>query len=179
MYVGEHTFRFTDGAAANAASNDAALVERLNPAGSDVSKGLSGKDGIRKVGSQIEAKGQPVILVALDLSRDSFETLQTGLDIAQQAGGELVLLHAVHLNLTPYGPANVASLTHKLREEAMAQLKALWLRAQAPNILATCLVESGAAAKIILETARRSEADLIVLGAREQSFIRRWFGRHV
>src|SRR5579884_467790 len=121
----------------------------------------------------------PVILVALDMSRFSWEALRMGMRLAQESRGELVLLHAVHLYLAPYSPANVAALGAHLRDEAQKELEPFLSLARSAGLEATSIVESGPQAETILKAAASSGADVIVLGSHPRGFWSRFFRRRI
>ena len=118
-----------------------------------------------------------VVLVPVDPAAISFAALQVGLDVARQMDGKLVLFHAMHLNLTPYGPANLANLKAALRKEAMQKLEPLIHYARAAGVPVMCDVEDGAQAEAILKAAKKLEADLIVLGPCRHGFFARLHSR--
>lgn len=121
----------------------------------------------------------PVILVALDLSRFSWEALRMGMRLAGAARGELVLFHAVHLDLAPYSPANVAALGAHLRDEAQKELEPFLFLARSAGLEATSIVESGPQAETILKAAASLGADVIVLGSHPRGFWSRLLRRGI
>ena len=120
-----------------------------------------------------ELMRKPMVLTPVDFSPNSLEAVKTAIKLAQETGGQLVLLHAVHVNLITYGPANPAWLTEALCQEATEKAEPLMRLAQAAGVKAFCAVEAGAQSKVILKAAKQWRADLIVLSARP----RNWLGR--
>ena len=121
---------------------------------------------------------KPVILVALGPSRSSLIAAEWATEVARKMDAALVLVHAVHLNLTPYGPANPAWLKAGLCQEAMARAEPIMTRGQAAGVAVTCAVEEGAPAAVIAKAARRWHAQAIVLAPSKSGLVKRLFGRH-
>jgi len=126
-----------------------------------------------------QPKRQPVVLVPTDFSTEAEKTLDVATNLARQLGGRLVLFHAVHLNLTPYGPANPAWLSAALCQEAMQKAEPLLLRAQAAGVPAMCVVEPGAQSAAILRAAEKWQADMILLMTRQRRWFERLFRRRI
>jgi nucleotide-binding universal stress UspA family protein len=122
-------------------------------------------------------KRQAVVLVPFDATPNSLATAKTGVSLAQHTGARLVLFHAVHLNLTPYGPANPAWLKAALRQEAMELAEPLMRYAQARGVSVICVVEEGVQADTILNAAKKWDADVIMLAAQQRGRLARWFER--
>src|SRR5579872_65166 len=75
-------------------------------------------DSLATRAPQSEREKKPVIVVPVDFSPHSIKAAQYGMKIARDAHGLLLLVHAVHLNLSPIGPANPAWLKIALGQEA-------------------------------------------------------------
>jgi nucleotide-binding universal stress UspA family protein len=122
-------------------------------------------------------KRKPAILLPVDFSANSLEAVKTGVRLALETDARLVLLHVVHLNLIPHGPANPAWLREALCEEAREQAQPLMNFAQSAGVQALCAVEAGVQSEVILQVARQWEAELIVLSARPRNWFARLFRR--
>ena len=124
-------------------------------------------------------KRTAVIFVPTDLSATATEAARVGITLARETGGRLVLFHVVHLNLTPYGPANPAWLKAALWQEAVTAAAPLLKRAQAMGVTATCVVEEGEPISAILKGAKQKEANIIVLATHQPGWLARWFRRRI
>jgi nucleotide-binding universal stress UspA family protein len=125
------------------------------------------------------AAGKPVVLVPLDFSPASIQAANYGIKIARDSHGLLLLVHAVHLNLTPYGPANLTWLTAGLCREAMTKAEPILIRAQEAGVTAICAIEKGAPAMVIANVAKRWAAKVIVLGIPKRGMLGRLFGEGI
>ena len=63
---------------------------------------------------------------------------KSAVSVALQAGARLVLFHAVHLNITPYGPANPSWLKTALRQEAVEMAEPIMRFAQTLGVPVIC-----------------------------------------
>jgi nucleotide-binding universal stress UspA family protein len=136
------------------------------------------RDGARLGGESFdEEKPLPVVLVPVDLTSDSLTAVQMGINFAREMGGRIVLFHAVHLNLMPYGPANLAQLKADLRREAMTFMERLVHFSKTAGVAASCALGEGVAATAIVSAAKQLQAELVVLTSRERSWLGRLFGR--
>jgi nucleotide-binding universal stress UspA family protein len=122
-------------------------------------------------------KRKPVVLVPIDFSANTPEAVKTGVKLALETGVRLVLVHAVHLNLLPYGPANPAWLQEALCQEAMEKAEPFMRLAQSAGVQTICAVEAGVQSEVILKAAKQWEADLIVLSARPRNWLAQLFRR--
>jgi nucleotide-binding universal stress UspA family protein len=148
-------------------SDDCALVEQL-----------TGPRWSARVERPRPAR-RPVIIVAMDDSQASNFAAEWATDMGQKMGASVVLVHAIHLSLTPYGPANPAWLRAGLRQEAMTRAEPIMLRAQGCGVPVTCAVEEGAPAEVVIKAARRWQAQAIIMAApRTSGFLKRLFGGH-
>jgi nucleotide-binding universal stress UspA family protein len=114
-----------------------------------------------------------VIIVPFDLSPAALEAAKSGLSIAVEAQAQLILCHAIHLNLSPYGPANPARLKAALWREVMEKAEPILTAAQEAGIPAICAIEEGAPAMVITKLAERWRADLIILTTPQGGFFSR------
>jgi universal stress protein A len=109
------------------------------------------------------------ILVLLDLSDGSEQVALAGINLAQQSGAAVVILHVVeYVPLEPIGESLMATpqVEDNLIELARTKLKDLLQRLKLTS--ATARVEVGNTKMEILRVAEEEKADLIVLGSRER-----------
>ncbi|MDB6066513.1 MAG: hypothetical protein JWR26_2721 [Pedosphaera sp.] len=126
---------------------------------------------------QPAAQKPPIVLVPTDFTPASSLALDCAFKIARKEGATVTLIHAVNLNLDPYGPANPAQFKWLLCQEARMKAEPMLIRAKAVGVRATCVVEEGAPAQVITNVARQCEADLIVLAASRHGLLGRIFSR--
>ncbi len=105
-------------------------------------------------------------LVPLSLSEDSHAALSAALQLARDAGGQVVLLHAVELNIAgeERGVERV-ELLHELMNAAEARLTELAAR-MCGDVPFTVVVDEGRPSEVILRTARTLGVDAILMGTR-------------
>lgn len=115
------------------------------------------------------AAGEAVIVVPTDFSPASLKAARVGASIAGHTQARLVLCHAIVPRVLPFDPATLRWVTQALRTEATEKMRAVRQLAEEANIAATSVIEEGTPATVIIRTARRAEADLIVLTQREHS----------
>jgi nucleotide-binding universal stress UspA family protein len=120
---------------------------------------------------------KPIILVPTDLSPASLAAAEHGLRIAQDNAALLLLVHVIHLNISPYGPANPRWLKTALCHEAMEKTAPFMSRAESAGVTALCAIEEGAPSTVITKLAARWKASMIVLAGHRRSFLSRLFGR--
>jgi nucleotide-binding universal stress UspA family protein len=107
------------------------------------------------------------ILVALDGSERAARVLDSAVELAQAAGGKLVLLRAVGLPVEVMPEVFVLppdQLEGELGKHAQADLEKLAARVP-PALLDHVDVATGVAWQVICERARALDADLIVIGS--------------
>lgn len=109
------------------------------------------------------------ILVAVSASSVSQEALITGLALARQSGGRLVVLQAVELNI-PGEERGVprGELLRELMVAAESRLLEL-ARSICRDVRFSVVVTEGPPSEAIARVARRCNADAIVLGPRRSS----------
>jgi len=83
--------------------------------------------------------------------------------VARRGSGRLIIFHAVHLNLTPYGPANPGWLRAALCREALEKMEELMAEARRMEIPAVSVIEEGAPAEAILRATLRWQVELMVM----------------
>lgn len=119
------------------------------------------------------------IMVPLDFSPESLAAADYAIKVARRAQARIILLHAIHLNLTPYGPANPAWLRAALCREALGKMETTMSRAQQVGVPVISVIEEGAPANVIVRAAKRWKTDLIVLAAEKRRRWTRFFGQHI
>lgn len=118
------------------------------------------------------------ILCPIDYSPSSLKALQYALDLARQAGGCVMALHALEYmdpeevpEPSPYDPCRQAVLEHHQRRQEIVERARKRLHAQlAPEPTTWCDIEESTvvvdrAYKAILRQAQALDVDLIVMGA--------------
>ena len=122
---------------------------------------------------------RPEIMVPVDFSTGSEEAVEYAIKVAQRARARLILLHAVHLNITPYGPANPAWLRSALCREALQKMEAIMARAHRQDVPTISVIEEGPPAVVIARAGKRWKVDLIVMTFQKRSRWARFFGQRV
>jgi nucleotide-binding universal stress UspA family protein len=120
---------------------------------------------------------RPEIMVPVDFSAGSEEAIEYAIKVARRARARLILLHAVHLNLTPYGPANPAWLRSALCREALQKMEGIMARAQRQGVPAISVIEEDAPPTVIARAAKRWQIDLLVMTSRKRSGWSRFFSQ--
>lgn len=118
---------------------------------------------------------KPVVLVPMDFSTASFKAAQFGIKMARDSQASLILIHAIHLNLTPYGPANPARLKAGLGCEAIEKARPIMVWAREAGVNVTCVVEEGTPAAVIAKAAKRWKARVIILATTKPGSLARMF----
>jgi nucleotide-binding universal stress UspA family protein len=122
------------------------------------------------------------VLIGTSLTEASDEVVRTGLKLARTAQARVVLAHAYSLPTTYGGALFIpeASVDEVMeterqvfRREMTSQADRLGLHAEE---LAGMVLEPGPAHQMLLETARRKGADLLVVGATETPRLSKLFG---
>ena len=109
------------------------------------------------------------IVHATDFSRASRPALATAIALARQNRTPLVIAHALAPLVVPFGegfvsPGTYDAIDRGARDHARKQLAALVRRAKKAGARATALLLDGAPHEQVPRAARRSRADLIVIG---------------
>ncbi|HEX3128476.1 MAG TPA: universal stress protein [Thermoanaerobaculia bacterium] len=122
------------------------------------------------------------VLIGTSLTEASDEVVRTGLKVARAAGARVVLAHAYSLQ-TAYGGAPFVpevSMGEVMEAERLALRRRMTSQADRIGLkageLAGMLLEPGPAHQMIMESARRKDVDLIVLGATETPLLSKLFG---
>jgi universal stress protein A len=100
------------------------------------------------------------ILVPVDFSGDSLRALGAARDLARQFDSELLLLHVI----APIDLITVSEVFDEQRRAGDAALTRIGADLRAAGQRFRVMVETGVPARVIVDTAKRSRADLIVLG---------------
>jgi universal stress protein A len=104
------------------------------------------------------------IVVPVDFSEHSLKAFQTALNFGQQFGAELILVHIVEQIVYPgdwmYPPIAMSDFASGKREEIAKQLKAL---TAGTGVSAREIVRLGRAWQEVVEIAKETKADLVVL----------------
>jgi nucleotide-binding universal stress UspA family protein len=119
------------------------------------------------------------ILVPTDFRDESLVAMDCALRMAAHQESRITLLHAIHLSLFPYGPANVDALKTELCREALAKAEPILMAARDMGTTAVCMLEEGSPAEVILGATRRCAPDMVIMATRnpQRGFMKRWFGR--
>lgn len=117
------------------------------------------------------------ILIATDLSAPSRHAVERGLQLAAEHGSQCTVMHALELDaidsLLAMLGERVAALKQKLDEDANVALAQLIEQAKAKRkVKVEGRVLSGPPLETILEHAAILDAELLVLGAQGESFLR-------
>lgn len=109
------------------------------------------------------------ILCAVDNDPLAESTFDTAFDLSKQLGAELALVSAFQEQ--PAEGVEMETLRKESRKEISLLFERLLQRRQNPNVFKFC--EEGAPKKLIVETARTWEADLIVIASHGRSGLTR------
>src|ERR1700677_2725297 len=104
---------------------------------------LPNASGIAPKIPQEPSSRRPEIMVPVDFSPESMQAADYATRFARRMEGRLILLHAIHLNLTPYGPANPTWLRAALCREALEKMEATMGRAQRLGVPVISVIEEG------------------------------------
>ncbi len=117
------------------------------------------------------------ILVPTDFAPASLLALDCALRMAARQPSRVTLLHAIHLNLRPFGPANVDRIKAELCREALARAQPVLVSARELGVTAFCMLEEGSPAGVIAQAAQRCSPDLVIMANSRRGFFPRLFGR--
>jgi len=105
------------------------------------------------------------ILVPVDFSPHSDKAVELAVDVARKFGARLDLLHAYHLPIgVEYDYSLPPELLPAVREAAIRKLDEAVAKLSGEGLEVGGEVTEGHPSEVILEAARRLEADLIVMG---------------
>jgi nucleotide-binding universal stress UspA family protein len=103
------------------------------------------------------------IVLAYDGSKFSNKALQEALRIAKSSGGSLLILSVV--DITDEFESEAPGLTDKMTEKLLKSAQKALEKAVAAKVKAKVEVHVGDAYEMIVETARKKKADIIVMGS--------------
>ncbi len=116
------------------------------------------------------------ILVPFDFTTSSCAALDCALRMAQNGKAQITLLHAIHLSLSPYGPANPALIKQELRQAAKAKISGLVALARQRDISVDSAVQDGKPCAVIERFIQEHAVDLVIIGRHQHRGLG-WFGR--
>lgn len=126
---------------------------------------------------ETEAATGAVIVVPLDFSPASVTAAQLGVSIARHAHARVIFCHALFPKVIPFGPAAPPWVITERRTDALKKMRSYMEFAREAGLSASGVIEPGTAAGLIIQTARKHAADLIVLAPRSpRSWACRLFG---
>jgi nucleotide-binding universal stress UspA family protein len=117
------------------------------------------------------------VVVATDFSEDSRAALEWAIDVARQRGARIVLTHAVAL-CSPVAPEFAPGEDHwyrALKESALGELDTWANHVRAKHVAVETHLTYEPAATSVVEVAARHGADLLVIGTRGLTGLRRIF----
>jgi nucleotide-binding universal stress UspA family protein len=117
------------------------------------------------------------ILMPTDFSDTADRAFVVAIDLAQAFDAKLHLLHVYDIpdTATVYEVTFPDSVIEGIKSAASVKLEALMTRAKANGIVTSSDLVFGSPSQIIVESAKHSKADLIVIGTRGQSGVKRFF----
>ncbi len=123
-----------------------------------------------------DPNAEPVrkVLLAVDLTSASEGAIKQAIDLAASEGAGLIVLSVVdpsNLHL----PGGRTRRVDQERSRLEAGVRAIVRRAQDAGVSATYLIWEGDPAESIVEASSAEEADVIVLGSRPRTNLRRLF----
>lgn len=119
------------------------------------------------------------ILVPFDFTSSSNAALDCAMRMGRNGNAKITLLHAVDINLSPYGPANLALIKKDLRRTARARLGVVAALAQQQNIAIDSAIQDGRPCKVIEQFIRENEVDLVIIGRHWHRRLRWFVGQNV
>jgi nucleotide-binding universal stress UspA family protein len=117
------------------------------------------------------------ILMPTDFSDTADRAFVVAIDLAQAFDAKLHLLNVYDIpdTATVYEVTFPDSVIEGIKSAASVKLEALMTRAKANGIVTSSDLVFGSPSQIIVESAKHSKADLIVIGTRGQSGVKRFF----
>jgi len=122
------------------------------------------------------------VLIAIDDSSQASAALDLAIELAKAVGAALTIVHAMDPALVASAAVDTAAAAttmqmeiDELQDAGKELLDGAVARARAAGVEATPVLRDGAPAATILETARRSACDLIVIGTHGRHGIKRVF----
>ncbi|MCP3671132.1 MAG: universal stress protein [Gammaproteobacteria bacterium] len=107
------------------------------------------------------------ILIAIDFSPEGSKVVEQGIALGKSSGAELSLVHVVEHVASIYDSEasfpEIPDIEKRLTEKATAGLEKVKQDCQVPD--AECHVRCGAPKHVIVDLAKETNADLIVIGS--------------
>lgn len=119
-----------------------------------------------------------LILVPIESTEVGAEVIELAIGIAQKANGQLLLVHAIALNLAEYGPANPTRLMAEERREMERELGECVDFSEKAGVPASYLITEGSVPTVIGRVAREQQPSLIVLSSKRGGRLAKLVGRH-
>jgi nucleotide-binding universal stress UspA family protein len=114
------------------------------------------------------------ILVAIDSSDASMDAADYATSISQRYNAELYALHVIHADVHLYGPHETSEFTRNMRNEGEKYLNKVKVKANEKDIqIKTEIISSKDISGGILDFAEENDIDLIVIGTRGRSGLKR------
>lgn len=118
------------------------------------------------------------ILVPIDGSECSWEALEKAIQLGKLFRSKIVVVHVIQHPIIPYSDNISGTIIDKLVENLTSQGRELLYKAKSRieehGLEAYTLLESGQPADVIVEVAKRERVDLIVIGDKGVSRVRRF-----
>ena len=134
-------------------------------------------ESCRDSGRSAHEESKPLsILVPFDFTTTSCAALDCALRMAQKGKARITLLHAIHINISPYGPANLALIKQDLRQEAGTKISKVAALAKQQNVSADYVIQEGKPSSVIENFVKEQPVDLVILGCHRHRGLG-WFGR--
>lgn len=117
--------------------------------------------------SQNPGDGGLKILVPFDFSGRSCAALDCAVRMARDRKATVTLLHAIYLNLSPYGPANPAMIRQEMRRTARAGISQLAAAlSQKKNLSVNYAIRDGKPSAVVEQYLQDCSVDLVIIGDR-------------
>lgn len=117
------------------------------------------------------------ILVPVDYEEESEHALELACEIASASNASLHLLHVYQIpaDIYPYTLFVTAEIKEKIREREIERIEALSEKARAKGLAASGHVARGETHEELVRIARELGVDLVVMGTRGRSGMKRMF----
>jgi nucleotide-binding universal stress UspA family protein len=117
------------------------------------------------------------ILVPIDFTTCSLRALACAFGMAQRENAQVTLLHAIYINLTPYGPANLSSIEQEMFSTALANISRIMAMAKRANIPVGYVIQKGKPCAVIEDYIQQNEVDLVILAPHRHQGLARFLSR--
>jgi nucleotide-binding universal stress UspA family protein len=104
------------------------------------------------------------VLVPFNFTMASCTALDCALRMAQDQKATVTLLHAINLNLSPYGPANPALIKQEMRRVAREGISQLAALARKKNLSVNYAIRDGNPSGVIKRFITENAVDLVIIG---------------